>query len=759
MAGREPLAVAVLAPWLLFPDLSRSLTIIALAALPLLWAVRSLAGRPVCWPTPLNRPLLIVLLMLGPAVWASPLPDLSLAHATVFLLGLALYFALVNCDPQWRRLEVGAMVMAAGAALTAVLALIGTDWGWRRMGMVGDAASWLASSGGGTPAGDWRPAVVAGALAMLLPVVFALALYARQRGRQPMMSHWQALTWSALIVAALMLAVIVIARSRVAIALVVLAAGIAGSLRWRWVGVVMAALALAAAALLGIGLFSGNLSQWMVTLDALSRPAGVEPTAWLQRLEIWRNALLVMRDYPLVGVGLHAFGAVARVNYPFEALPAGQPLHHAHNLWLQAAADWGWLGMAAFAWLTVALVLMGWAMRRRRYNGEQVLLGGMWFGAIVWLGHGWLHAIPLGNKPALFIWGTLGLMVGSWINREPEAVAPADARRRRWVLAARGGLVAVLLVLLVTWLLDSPIWHLNHGGNLLDRVLLAEPGRVPVAGNLNGSGRDLAVAQQALQGADDLSGVARRRALIQYWTGNRDQAIALFRSDPGAEAYLVSLGRLLLEAGALDAAGDLAYLGREVLPDSGPFTCLAADVWRAHGDLFRALEFYQLVPERAESFGEPGGRLAVCTFQLGLTQKELGWWSEATNSFGTAVELDPQELAYQAEYGWALYQSTGEVTRAVAVEEAILKTSPDSASVVFIITDMYLDSGRLQKGLEWAQQLVAIAPQDSTAWLRLAQAHWALEQPGDARRALDEALRLEPENRSALALQIAWTGL
>ncbi len=106
IAGHEVWVVLALSPWLLFPAAVRSLTIIALVLLPVLWLVRCLAGRPLSAPTPLNGPLLLLLLGLGSAVlsrrcqsWLSP--------SDAFLLGMSLYLAIVNGEEYWRRPDLG----------------------------------------------------------------------------------------------------------------------------------------------------------------------------------------------------------------------------------------------------------------------------------------------------------------------------------------------------------------------------------------------------------------------------------------------------------------------------------------------------------------------------------------------------------------------------------------------------------------------------------------------------------------------------
>jgi cytochrome c-type biogenesis protein CcmH/NrfG len=134
----------------------------------------------------------------------------------------------------------------------------------------------------------------------------------------------------------------------------------------------------------------------------------------------------------------------------------------------------------------------------------------------------------------------------------------------------------------------------------------------------------------------------------------------------------------------------------------------------------------------------------------------LGRWDAAAEWLGAAAALDPTQLLYQVEYGWALFQATGELSQAVAIEESVLESNPGAVDVILILADIYLQAERPQKGLEWSETAVAAAPADPETWLRLARAYWMLEQGADAQQALVEVLRLDPENSQALTWQREW---
>lgn len=747
VARHEPLAVLLVAPWLLFPESSQSLTIGALVALPLFWLLRSIASRPLSLNTPLNAPLLLLLIALGAAVWVSPIPALSLPRATTLLLGVGLFFALVNCDPGWRRPEMGAMVLTAVAAALVLLALAGIGWESGQSGLAGgmrDQLSRLSAAAPDSIRGALDPGEVGATLALLLPVVISFVLLARRKGRQPLMNHWQALAWSSACLAVLMALLLLLTGSRTAIVVTVLVGGLVGAVRQRGLGVVMLGIAVVGCILLLIGLLSGSLSGWMASLDTIGQPPGTPPTAWLEREETWRNALYAIRDYPVVGSGVGAFAPVAWLNYGFDSLACDTSLDHVSNLWLQAGVDLGLMGLFAFGWMTLVLLLLGWTVQRRCQTDDRVVLTGMWLGLVAWIGHGMVDAVPLGTWPAMAVWAMMGLLVAAWAGERALEVQEERVRRNWW----RPLILAATVVLVASWVGRSPVWALNRGANMLDAALLGdEQGDLAEA---------LVLVNAAAADAPSLPGTLRRRALAYYESGERAEAIALFRQDDEAERFLVSRTRWLLAEGSLAKATDLLRVGLEVAPESGRLTCLMGDACLAAGSTSEALRYYGRVPEIAASFGEHTVILAGCYYRLGLLEKRFGRWSRAAESFGAAAALDPGVIPYQVEYGWALFQATGELSQAVTIEETALEAEPGALDVIMILADIYLQADRPKKGLEWSQNAVEAAPAAPEAWLRLAQAHWLSGQWDEARQALAEVLRLDPENQAGAALQAEW---
>ncbi len=98
---------------------------------------------------------------------------------------------------------------------------------------------------------------------------------------------------------------------------------------------------------------------------------GVEVTdanfAVLERMAHWQSALAMWTDHPWLGVGIGNYEAV----YGDYALPLWpHALGHAHNYYLNVAAEAGLLGLGAYLLLWGAALLLAWRAARRASGWE-----------------------------------------------------------------------------------------------------------------------------------------------------------------------------------------------------------------------------------------------------------------------------------------------------------------------------------------------------------------------------------------------------
>ncbi len=387
-------------------------------------------GRRGRWlPTPLDWPVLLLLVQAGLGFWASAQPDKSWVTACQLGAGLVAYYALVNWSRDRVRLGwalAALLVMGVGLALMAPFAV---DWFRNRKTFL--------------PAELYRafplllpdsihPNVMAGALVTLMPLPLALFLgtdistpsCAREavgqnfspasRGRLRgglFPERWRiVLRWALLAAALLQLAILILTKSRGGY----LAAGVGLCLtlwlsrRRRWalalllVGAVLAAVLLLQPA-------AGTV-EGVDALDPLgATQEALDPSTWAFRQRVWGVALQLIADFPFTGVGLGTFNDVAALLYGFYAPQNPQ----AHNLFLQVGLDLGVLGLVGFLsiWsLALWAAFQAYRLLEREPALRAVAVGAL-SGLVATLAHGLIDVHTWGSKGAFIPWTLIGLAV------------------------------------------------------------------------------------------------------------------------------------------------------------------------------------------------------------------------------------------------------------------------------------------------------------------------------------------------------------
>jgi putative inorganic carbon (HCO3(-)) transporter len=165
-----------------------------------------------------------------------------------------------------------------------------------------------------------------------------------------------------------MLVVLVLTKSRGAWMGLAAALAVLVVLRWRWGWLALVA------GVAGVSAWIASLG-WGPFLELLTANEAIRGLDG--RIEIWSRGLYLVRDFPLTGAGMGAYGPLVDRLYPFFLEPPGS-IPHAHNLFLQVAVDLGLPGL--LAWLVVVVgVLVGawrvWQAGRRRSDALALRLG------------------------------------------------------------------------------------------------------------------------------------------------------------------------------------------------------------------------------------------------------------------------------------------------------------------------------------------------------------------------------------------------
>lgn len=322
------------------------------------WPLRWLVAGRFTWRTPADWGIAGLLLMLPVTLWVTPYPEETRLQVMRLLCGILLFYSLVNWANHPSRLQwVGRGLAGAGLGLAA-FALVSVRWNEYKLPFIPDGVYGLFPR---LVSNDVHPNVMGGALVILLPLALGLLLFGwRSLGR---------LEQAGLLVAATgMLVVLVLTKSRGAWMGLAAALAVLVVLRWRWGWLALVA---------GVA----GVSAWIVSLGwgpFLELLTANEAIRGLDgRIEIWSRGLYLVRDFPLTGAGMGAYGPLVDRLYPFFLEPPGS-IPHAHNLFLQVAVDLGLPGL--LAWLVVVVgVLVGawrvWQAGRRRSDALALGLG------------------------------------------------------------------------------------------------------------------------------------------------------------------------------------------------------------------------------------------------------------------------------------------------------------------------------------------------------------------------------------------------
>jgi putative inorganic carbon (hco3(-)) transporter len=654
--------------------------------------------------TLLDWPILLLVVTALMGVLVAPDASPAINRLAVLMLGIACYYALLAWPtPPDIVMGVPIGLMLLGMAV-AIASLFVTDWSLGTLvafpALYDRIPMLLRLSGSGVPYQDptqvgVHPRVVAGALAMLLPVAIAIAW--RANGRL--------LRGAALVSSFVMGSVLLLSQSPQGLLGVLLA--VIAIYAWpRPVRLIWP--------MLLVGIFLG---VWLTTHWWLP-PAFVARIEFgiTGRLAIWPSAILMIRDMSLTGVGLNSFSAV---HAQYVLNPA--PVPHAHNILLQTLLDQGVFGLLATVWMVLAVVFSTGFRRLSAYDRSiAAAVLGCACGVIGWLGYGMWDSMTMGYKAAPAWWAMVGVVASSQTLGVAKPVAVTRHPRRVVV-----GIASVLLVgVILSFPVLSSIARVNYGR--LRWVRIESGTTVPRSADLHAliETADAAIASWPVNGRAYIF-----RGEIESQLGDDSSAIA-------------DLAQGLSLAGD-DASAELAL----------------ADAYHRSGNQAAAAEYWRrsgakgVLQERALAARRAGDSEAALGWfsAMALTEPQDtgGLWgmSDLLATSGRGEEALALWEAYRARYpdqpggyeGVAqILLSQQKAPAALAVAQEGLSRLGPSASLLAWQGEAMKASGSLENARSSFRSALELDPRSVHAWQSLGAVS---EQLGDTAGALEAYLR------------------
>ncbi len=391
------------------------------------WLLRWWVHGRIVRRTVFDPPLLALLLMVPVSLWASADFAVSLIPLGQIVAGVNAFYALAARVESEDDVRWAAAGLIAFGVLIALLAPFGVDWIKTKLVALNQVYRHFRQM---LPDGI-HPNLLAGALALILPLGAAVFLYAPLEW----LSSRRRLAARVLLGLGLvlMLAMLLLSQSRGGIAATAAGLVLLIAFKSRW------ALAAALAAVLAAGIFAlsrfdvTRLSDIFFSTDTVSGLAG--------RLEVWSRAVYALQDVPYTGIGLGMFSRAVQVLYPLFLAGPDVDIGYAHNIYLQVGVDLGIPGLVAYlAILTIGL-LLGWqafVIARQRQDGDLAAVAlGLATGLVVVMLHGLVDEAVWDTKPALLSWVLWGLIAA--VDRQARPIVAQSSESAKGEDAAPGG--------------------------------------------------------------------------------------------------------------------------------------------------------------------------------------------------------------------------------------------------------------------------------------------------------------------------------
>ena len=332
----------------------------------------------------------------------------------------------------------------------------------------------------------------------------------------------------------------------------------------------------------------------------------------MSRLHVWGDSLVILKDFPLFGTGLGTYGQIFR---RYQTHQFGSYFDHAHNDYLEMAADTGALGFllaAGMAAVFCVALLRGWKSKHGMF-GKAVGAGGIasCLAMAVLSGVDFNLRIPAN---ALLFTVVAALTWASIFNhhREPESEQGEGIALQRRASPKRRPLVVLCALLVAGLLISLPVraffadrdYRLSTSLGPLTRETF--PDYLMAAGSLRRA-TALAPSRPAYHRA--LADVFARMGVwattmqglgvplpAGVMSGKEALAIAVremtaaVRLEPMNSEYHLALGRLHAASGDAPRAGDEFGKAAKSLPGNAPLRQAVAAAYLSIGNRAAALE-------------------------------------------------------------------------------------------------------------------------------------------------------------------------
>jgi putative inorganic carbon (HCO3(-)) transporter len=366
---------------------------------PLLFGARYLAYGRLWTSFPLELLLALLVAIAFASGWVAPFRRAANPLYSFFILmsrplmGIAVCIYAVEYVRTQRKLHGLLWAALVVGALVTFWGLTMTQWNSKsdQLRFIIDLLPHVTQFPGAN--GGFNANEIANAIAALTPLLAGLIAYSAPRFPTRVFRAGAAALFVALLLA------LVLGQSRFALvgALVALFGVVPLVIRqWRW-------RALAWAGVIVLAVFEILIIRQVFNPVNLDKQVGRDEMSASQRLDMWQQAVQILADYPLTGVGPNMWrdGRVREL-YPVPSYTRAV-LPHTHNAFLQIGTDLGFPGLALF--VTAHLIALFGLVQAYRFGntGVRAVAAGVGAGLVAQAIYGMGDTVALWDRLS-FIW-------------------------------------------------------------------------------------------------------------------------------------------------------------------------------------------------------------------------------------------------------------------------------------------------------------------------------------------------------------------
>ena len=380
------------------------------------WIIYWLKSRQIGYSAPLDLPILGLLIIAALGLVFTPFKELYLPRLSGLILGISIYSIIVFLFRFRQRLTWMVFFLLLLGFVIALLGLVGTDWPIGNHSFFDRIYGRIPALIGKFGVEKINKNTIGGVMTFFPPLMLSLlwdrGAFGRLKSHYKNLAAFPELVYKGMVLLcfALCLGVLFLTQSRGA--WLGCAAGIyllciLREKRFLWL-----LLPLAAGFLLVLfQRADGNLLQLLSLLDT-SQEATLPG-----RLEIWSKALIILRDFPLTGIGLGAFAEAYRLYFASIVLPsAADVVYHAHNSLLSIAVEVGLPGVLIYSTLLGGFGAMSWKALTYLRTLNRVLALGLPCGVVAFLVFGIFDAFTLGRNLEIVFWIFMGCVSALYVH-------------------------------------------------------------------------------------------------------------------------------------------------------------------------------------------------------------------------------------------------------------------------------------------------------------------------------------------------------